>query len=219
MRSERSLTLASCYSRGRAFKVGVPFMGRRLYKLAPLLVLMVLGLAQAMVRADEVQDRRARIGLSLFRTMLSADLGLPAKADSEGRLPLLLVYKSDAWRAQAFANELAQPAGAAKVVALRDLPLAVSITPDLSPEALEARSVAGILILEDLSDTELMNLVRYGNRHRIIVFSTIEGHVEKGVLGGLSIEVRALPVVNDETLRNSGVQLKELFLKIAKHYD
>jgi hypothetical protein len=56
-------------------------------------------------------------------------------------------------------------------------------------------------------------------REHVIVYSAIEGHVEKGVLGGLDVGVRVLPYINVATLHASDVHLKELFLKVAKQHE
>ena len=52
----------------------------------------------------------------------------------------------------------------------------------------------------------------------MIVYSPFEGHVEKGVLGGLSVEAQVRPYVNRATVEASQITLKPFFMEVAKVY-
>lgn len=165
---------------------------------------------------DDVQSMRSRIGVGLFRTMLASDLDLGSKVGADGQLKLLLFYRNDEGAAENYAQDLRQSGRGGDQGRIRDWPIQVTTASDL--DQLGQRPPAAIYVIEPLSDEQLTALVAYGVKHRIVVFSSVEGHVEKGVLGGLHIGVRALPYVNTQTLGQSQLRLKELFLKIAKPY-
>jgi hypothetical protein len=169
--------------------------------------------------ADDADDRRARIGLRLFRTALAADIDLAAKLGADGKLHLLVVHADQPERARGFAAELAQAGPGGKPAQIREWSYTVEVTSDVTPAGLAQRKPAGIYIVQDLPAPALASVVAYGIREHVIVYSAIEGHVEKGVLGGLDVGVRVLPYINVATLRASDVHLKELFLKVAKQHE
>jgi hypothetical protein len=175
--------------------------------------------AWSVLAADDADDRRARIGLRLFRTALAADVDLASKVGTDGRLKLLVVHADQADRANGFATELAQTGQGEQTGQIRNVPFTVEVTSDLTAGGLAARKPAGIYVVQDLPPAVLAGVVAYGIREHLIVYSAIEGHVEKGVLGGLDVGVRVLPYINVATLRASDVHLKDLFLKVAKQYE
>ena len=62
----------------------------------------------------------------------------------------------------------------------------------------------------------LTSIIKYGIGHHVIVYSPFEGHVELGVLGGLSVEAQVRPFLNRATLEASQISLKPFFLSVAK---
>jgi hypothetical protein len=62
----------------------------------------------------------------------------------------------------------------------------------------------------------LKSIIKYGIDHHVIVYSPFEGHVERGVLGGLAVEAQVRPYVNLTTLDASNITLKPLFFKVTK---
>jgi len=169
--------------------------------------------------ADDARDLRARIGLRMFRTVLASDIDLPTRLDAQGRVHLLVMHWDEPDRAKGFADELARAAPGEKAAAIRDLPVTVEVSNDFATAALESRHPAGIYIVQDLPAPALHAVIDYGIQHHVIVYSAIEGHVEKGVLGGIDVGVRVLPYINASTLQQSQVHLKDLFLKVAKRYE
>jgi hypothetical protein len=185
-----------------------------------LAALICVGAAPAwsLRAADDADDRRARIGLRLFRTALAADLDLSAKA-TDGKLRLLIVHWDEPERAAAFAAELSQTGQGDKTGQIRDWPFTVEVTNDVAKATRTGPKPAGVYIVQDLPAKALQAAIDYGVREHVIVYSAIEGHVEKGVLGGLDVGVRVLPYINVATLHASDVHLKELFLKVAKQHE
>jgi hypothetical protein len=178
---------------------------------ACLLFVLGLSLAGAAVHADSYDERRVRTGARLFRSLLAADVALPAKVGSDGALHVL-VYGRDAKRTAETAQLIA-PAGAGGE-RVRDLPLVVAIS-DRLPSGDGARP-AGVFLAEAPADAELDRLIRWSIDQRVIVYSPFEGHVERGVLGGLAIEAKVQPYLNQRTLEATGLELRPFYLKVAK---
>jgi hypothetical protein len=181
-------------------------------RLAALLCacVLTLSMAAANVQADSYDERRVRTGARLFRSMLAADTGLERRRDADGSLHVLL-YASDA-RLGAEIGALIAPPDAAKA-GVRGMPVTVLASAQLpSGDAVPA----GVFLASLPSDEQLDRLIAWSIAHKVIVYSPFEGHVERGVAGGLSIEAKVQPYVNLGTLRASGVELKPFFLKVAK---
>jgi hypothetical protein len=81
---------------------------------------------------------------------------------------------------------------------------------------LGTRAPAGIFIAQAPPRAALSSLIKYGIGHHVIVYSPFEGHVELGVLGGLSVEAQVRPFLNRATLESSQISLKPFFLSVAK---
>ncbi len=172
-----------------------------------LLLIAAAGVAPAV--GDSSDQRRLRTGARLFRAMLAADVHLPDKKGGDGKL-LVLVF---APRAES-AAEAVEIIGAGEDGSdVRGLALRLEAT--ASPEV-AARHPAAVFIAEPPDDAALAALVRSGIAARVIVYSPYEGHVEKGVLGGLAVEAHVRPYLNRRTMEASGVELKPFFLKVAK---
>jgi hypothetical protein len=191
---------------------------RRRTRLACLVAAGFALAALAMPTAVSGDDATARVqaGVRLFRSLLAADMGLARRVDAEGRLVVLVFYASDAGRAEGVARQLMTPGEGQPAPTIRDLPLAFEITSDPAFSAYQEHAPAAVFIAEPPSNEALQRIVRYGIEHRVIVYSPFEGHVEKGVLGGISIEAKVQPYLNERTLAASGVELKPFFLKVSK---
>jgi hypothetical protein len=177
---------------------------------------LTLSMAVANVQADSYDERRVRAGARLFRSMLAADTGLERRRDADGSLHVLL-YASDA-RLGGEIGALIAPADASKA-RVRGMPVTVLASaqlPDSGSGAANAGQPAGVFLASIPSDAELDRLIAWSIAHGVIVYSPFEGHVERGVAGGITIEAKVQPYVNLATLKASGVELKPFFLKVAK---
>lgn len=177
----------------------------------------LLALVAAPVLAGPDEDRRAQTGIRLFRSLLSADVGLAERTGADGKLLLVLFYTSDRERAVSLARVL-HGQGAAGPEPVRDLPVRIELTQDPGFGGAAAPSPAGIFLAQAPDPAALRAIVRYGIERGVVVYSPFEGHVEKGVLGGLSVEAQVRPYVNRETLASSRITLKPFFLKVTKVY-
>ena len=169
-------------------------------------------------RADAYQDRRTETGLRLFRSLLAADLALEKKAGPDGRLLVLFFHERDPRRAEHLARAFARADAAGNPEPVRGLPLAIETTSDPAFRGQANRTPAGIFLAEDPSGANLRSIIQYGIANRVIVYSPFEGHVERGVLGGLAVEAQVRPYINQSTLAASNITLKDFFLKVTKVY-
>jgi hypothetical protein len=180
--------------------------------------LAALALAAAVPAAVAGGDTAARVqaGIRLFRSLMAADTGLDQRADAEGRLVVLVFYATDVEAADRVAVELAAPPEGQASATIRDLPVSVELSSDPGLSAYQQHPPAAIFIAEAPRDEALRRVVRYGVENGVIVFSPFEGHVEKGVTGGISVEARVQPYLNAATLEDSGIELKPFFLKVSR---
>jgi len=188
-------------------------------RLTWLSALLALLLTPVRLGASSEEELRISAGLRLFRYVLAADLDLASKTESivdgEGRtkeaLLLVVFYTDDERRAKEVAAALGE-------TAIRDLPVEAVPCDDPRLAQFDKRQIAGIFVSEAPSNSDLAALIDTAVSRKVVAYSPFEGHVEKGILAGLSIEAQVRPFVNAETLRASGIQLKPFFLKVAKVY-
>lgn len=178
------------------------------------LVVLCLSFAVAAVRADSYDERRVRAGARLFRSMLAADTMLEQRRDAAGVLHVMVYGTDGAEVATSEVAGLIAPSDPAKA-AVRGMPLKVEASGTLPANA-SGPKLAGIFLASNPSSAELDRLIRWSIEQKVIVYSPFEGHVERGVAGGLAIEAKVQPHVNLKTLKASGIELKPFFLKVAK---
>jgi hypothetical protein len=162
----------------------------------------------ALTSAGDAAELRVEFGARIFRALLAADVDLPKKAAGT-QLVIVFFYRDDATAARDLAARFTGSE-------IRGLSIATEVTND--PARISARGPAAIFLCQPSRKDALQSLVKYGIDHRVIVYSPFEGDVENGVLGGLSIEAQVRPYVNASTLDASKINLKSLFLQVAKVY-
>lgn len=173
--------------------------------------LAVALLLAPLVFADGETDRRTEAGVRMFSTLLAADLNLQFKTADDGKILLVIYYTSDAPRAEQLAHALrAKTIGGRSVI--------VETTSDSAFKAYGKRAPAGVFLAQAPDSKTLKSIIQYGIAQHIIVYSPFEGHVESGVLGGLSIGAQVRPYVNLPTLQASQINLKPIFMKVTKVY-
>ncbi|NRB41513.1 MAG: hypothetical protein HRU20_24080 [Pseudomonadales bacterium] len=163
--------------------------------------------------ADSFTDRRAVVGLKLFRTLLVADTGYQHHITPDGRLNVSLIYLHDLKTASQLAEQLSS-----ELTQLHDIPVTVfTVTLQDYLNKKSQRSL-GIFIADKFDLPRLQQLVKSSVAHKQILFSPYEGDVEKGVLAGLSVESRVRPYLNMQTLKKSQLKIKPFFIKVSKKY-
>lgn len=187
-------------------------------KLKAILLLLVLILLSApskgLLLADTFTDNRIQVGLKLFRSLVSADLDIKQKLNANRELPVALVYVSSDSDARDLQQTLHDSFSTVK-----DVPVDVQVR-NLSELIQDTgNKPVAIFIAQPLNESQLAALVKYGIERQVIVFSPFEGDVEKGVLGGLSVQATVRPLINVRTLNDSRIRIKPFYLKVAKHYE
>lgn len=182
--------------------------------LSVLQVVLLLACTATTCFADSNEDRRLRIGAKLFRTLLAADLGLEQRVDDDGRLRVLIVTDDPD-----SSDEIVELIGGGSESAektIRGIPLVIEFARELgTQEAL----YAGVFIASNTAVQSVSRIAQWGIEQHTIVYSPFEGHVEQGVLAGLSVEARVRPYINNETLVASGIKLKPFFLQVARIHE
>lgn len=189
------------------------------YRLSLLLGVLLGVLSVVPGALSGPQEQRVQIGLRLFRALLAADQDLGQKVNAQGQLGLALLYRDDRRQAEAFATALQESGHGNEQGKIRNYPIQIILIDGIHLKELQERAPAAIYLVQPLPDSILESVIRYGIDHQRIVFSPFEGHVEKGVLAGLAIEVRVLPYINRITLRQSRIRLKNLLLHVAKIHE
>lgn len=162
---------------------------------------------------DEL-DGRIRTGIKLFRSIVAADLDLDRKTSPDGTLVLVVFHSGGESEVRDVMREIEGEPGSPQ--SIRHHRIVVRIESDPSFPEFADQQIGGIFIAEKPPTAALNRIIRFGIHRGVIVYSPFEGHVEQGVLGGLSIGAKVEPYVNLATLRASGIELKEFFLKVTK---
>lgn len=167
--------------------------------------------------AESEASRRTEAGVRMFGTLLAADLDLSKKTVDEGKVLLIIYYTNDGARAEQLAQMLrVTPSGEPKKIG--GLPVQVETTSDAAFKSYAKRAPAGVFVSQPPDAKTLQSIIQFGITHRTIIYSPFEGHVERGVLGGLSIEAQVRPYVNQATMQASQISLKPFFMKVTKVY-
>lgn len=186
---------------------------RRFFAIQLVMAVLLFSLPSASLVAQSFNERRTHVGLKLFRTLLAADLQSAQKVAADGKLPIHLVYASDAGDARELRANLKEG-----LIAVHDIPVRIEVTALADLLAARKDRPAAIFVAQQFETVELERLIRFCIDRQIILFSPFEGDVEKGVLGGLSVEATVRPMINMRTLNASRVAIKSFYLKVAKQY-
>jgi hypothetical protein len=186
-------------------------------KILPVLNYLHICMASVMLLCGkaysvERDELRVRAGLDLFPSLVTADLDISKKKGSDGTLTLLLIYTDN--RAQAVL--MAQTLGELKTI--RNIPIRVEVSNDLTMGAYAANPPAGIFLTQPLYE-RLSEIIKYAIDKGVILFSPFQGDVEKGVLGGLHISDRVLPFINKSTMNAAGINIKQFFMRVSVIYE
>lgn len=183
--------------------------------LCVLLILFLVSSAGTFMREAHSSEREKaliRAGLDLFSSLLAADIDIDRKKGTDGSLLLTLVYVNDKEAAANMALHLK------KIKQIKQIPIRIELQKVDSLLADREILPAGIFITERI-DKRIQDIVGFGIKHHIVVFSPFEADVSRGVLGGIVVRERILPYINMETMRFSGIEIKPFFLRVAKQYE
>ena len=172
--------------------------------------LCLLSAAGTPVLAQDPLSPRLQIGINLLPAVIAANNGL-AKFTENDSLPIYFVYLENNHIAELLnrsidrIGEIKQRQLDARAISLEEL-----LARDIAP-------MSTIFVAEPLVD-RLGELIEYSKARRALLFSPFKGDVDRGVASGFHVTDRVRPLVNLETLKQSKIQLKAFFLRIAvKH--
>ena len=175
-----------------------------------MLLLLLLAQSAVTASAQELLQPRLQIGINLLPAIIAANRSV-ISSDPGSELSIYLAYRADRHLAEQLQSRLAQRG------AIQQHPLHISAVrlDDLFAQSLPRNST--IFVVEPLDD-RLQELIEYAAQQRALLFSPHQGDVERGVNAGLKVTDKVLPMVNMASLKNSKIQLKAFFLRIAvKH--
>jgi hypothetical protein len=185
----------------------------RTLRLTIAAALLVSWLPAAFLFGNSDPQRRVQAGARFFKSLLAADLDLGRKA-SGSELLIVLYYTDDRRAAEDLASSL-RGAGT-DVDRIRGFQAKTEITTDPAFRNVGGRVPAGIYLVQPPDGESLTKIIRYGIDNSVIVYSPFEGHVEKGVLGGMAVEAQVRPYINAATMQASHIRLKPFFMKVTK---
>lgn len=165
--------------------------------------------------SDDFTDRRMTAGAKIFRALLAADLEIEQKIDTNGSLNLYLIYvehTENAERVEKILKNRDDPR-------VRRLDIQIRILSFSEYVNRESGKTAGIFLTENLSKEALDNIIDFTRKNHILVFSPLEGDVERGVQCGIAIEARVRPYLNARALQDADIRLKSFIRRVAKLYE
>jgi len=160
--------------------------------------------------AQDPLPPRLQIGINLLPAVIAANNGLTNFAEDES-LPIYFVYLAN----NHVAELLKRSFGRVEQIKNRRLDTrAISLDQLL---ALDIVPMSTIFVAEPM-EGRLDALIEYSKSKRALLFSPFKGDVDKGVASGFHVTDRVRPLVNMDSLKQSKIQLKAFFLRIAvKH--
>lgn len=163
--------------------------------------------------ADESEQRRVGISMSIFPRIVAVDNHFRDKLDEDNKARLLFVYDSDKEFAQELADRIKKDSGNIGGMYVEASVISVSSTLP------ESSVPTAIFIAEKLSDVQLKKVMAYAEWENRLLFSPFSGDVERGVMVGISVTNRVKPYFNLPALRRSKVVVNALLMKMSKRYE
>jgi hypothetical protein len=177
-----------------------------------LLAILLLFLPLHGLHADEAIARRVLVGLKIFPAVLAASEALE-RAPAMRQMRVLLVYHDD----PDYAEELA--VSLRGIGRIKNIPLRVETAPiHALQEPRQGPPPFGVFVCQRSAE-EIALIAGYGRQHGTITFSPFRGDVEQGILAGIAISDRILPLLNKQTLAELPLGLKAFFLRVAEIYE
>jgi hypothetical protein len=184
--------------------------------LSIAILFVVMGVAaENLGYADEEENRRVDISLSIFPRIVAVDNDFRSKLSPENKVKLVFIYSEDKERARSLVKALISKnkniGGMRVTISALDIKQLVNITDETKPTA--------IFISEVLSDDDLRKAISIAEKSSCIIFSPFTGDVERGVAVGLSVTNRVKPYFNIQSLKRSKIVINALLMKMSKRYE
>lgn len=179
-------------------------------RLIAAMLLCLLSTLATSLRAQEALEPRLQIGINLLPAVIAANKAvISSPPDTE--LSIYLVYDTNRYLAEQLQLRLA------RLGSIHKHRLLITALPLQSLLAIEPGNPGSVFIVEPFDD-RLDELIEFAQQRRILLFSPFAGDVERGVNAGFQVTDKVLPMVNMGSLKQSKIQLKAFFLRIAvKH--
>ena len=176
-----------------------------------ILLLYLASVFGATPEAQETLPPRLQIGINLLPAVIAANNGLAA-VETDQRITIYLVYRDDRHVARLLEQHLDR-VGKIRKRFIEVQTISLDDLLKLDPEPFST-----IFISEQL-DRRLPGLIEFAQKQRALLFSPFKGDVRRGVATGFRVTDKVLPMVNMESLKQSKIQLKAFFLRIAVQYE
>lgn len=187
---------------------------RWLPRLAVLLFTLLIACNWVAVAfADSFENRRIRTGARIFRSLLAADIDLAAKAKARAGLRIWVIGNGDAL--QLDVHELIASQTDAQRSAIQTLPVKITGYQQFDQISALAAPVA-VFFASAPNEAEFKKWLDWSAKTRTILFSPFDGHVERGMTAGISIQAKVQPLLNQSQAQALDLKLKPFFLRVTK---
>jgi hypothetical protein len=177
--------------------------------VAKTLLALLLSIAGPLSQAQEALSPRLQIGIGILPAIIAANQRL-ANDDAQS-LSIYLVYQNNRHRAEQLRPALEKIGKIRRhELEIESLSMTDLLQGDPAP-------TSAIFLVEPVG-RELDELLAFTERKRVLLFSPFVGDVERGIATGFRVTDKVLPMVNMTALKQSNIQLKAFFLRVAvKH--
>lgn len=188
---------------------------RAQYLVAAIFFVVMGVAADNLGYADEEENRRVDISLSIFPRIVAVDNDFRSKLGPGNKVKLAFLYNEEKERAQSLVELLISKSKniggmrvTANIVSIKDM---LSISTETKPTA--------IFLSERLNKEDLDKIIAVAGKNNCIVFSPFTGDVERGATVGISVTNRVKPYFNIQALKNSNIDINALLMKMSKRYE
>lgn len=179
-------------------------------------VYLLFWIASALVYAEtnETEERRVQISLDIFPRIVAVDKDIETKLTSEGKIRLLVLYEKNQASAERLAEHLCR-----NISNIGGRSIEILVARVITSVPFDAKLPSAIFLAERLREGNFKQVWEYVTKHHVILFSPFIGDVERGATVGIAVSSCIKPYFNLNTLRQSGIRINKIVLKVSKHYE
>jgi hypothetical protein len=183
-----------------------------------LVIFCALWLLGGAASADSFDDRRVRTGAKIFRSLLAADMALEQRAaTAAGKAAVTVWVIGENPKVNTEIAALIAPVDDPVRSKIRDVAVQVQNFANFARTKNAALPIA-VYFASDLNAPEFSAWLAWSAAQKVLLFSPFEGHVERGMSAGLSVQAKVQPYLNSKALKAIDWQLKPFFLRVSKVY-
>lgn len=172
------------------------------------LLLTCLLLVSIASNAASIAEQRTHVGLKIFAATLAAS---KFHNRDPGVLQVGVFYNSN----ELFAQDVMQTLRTMNQIKKRPIRV-IAITQSMletRPPPLDA------IFIVSRTPSQLALLHNHCSENNCLTFSSIDGDVAAGIMSGIRIRDRVLPLINVKSLSEGRIKLKEFFMKVAAKHE